>query len=65
MLGLKGSCYATEWCGFIQEENRPWVKLHIVKISKLTNTKDGIVPGGELLVNRRMSNKIITISKPI
>ena len=49
----------------IQGENRPWVKLHTVKISKLTNTKDGIVPGRELLVNRGMSNKIITIRKPI
>ena len=35
------------------------------KISKLINSKDGLVRGVELVVNKGMSNKTITIRRPV
>ena len=49
----------------IQEENRPRVKWRKGKISKLLNSKDGLVRGVELVVNKGMSNKTITIRRPV
>ena len=49
----------------IQEENRPRVKWRKGKISKLPNSKDGLVRGVELVVNKGMSNKTITIRRPV
>ena len=49
----------------IQEENRPRVKWRKGKISKLINSKDGLVRGIELVVNKGMSNKTITIRRPV
>ena len=49
----------------IQEENRPRVKWRKGKISKLPNSKDGLVRGVELVVNKGMSNKAITIGRPV
>ena len=49
----------------IQEENRPRVKWRKGKISKLINSKDGLVRGVELVVNKGMSNKTITIRRPV
>ena len=49
----------------IQEENRPRVKRRKGKISKLLESKDGLVRGIELVVNKGMSNKTITIRRPV
>ena len=49
----------------IQEENRPRVKRRKGKISKLLKSKDGLVRGIELVVNKGMSNKTITIRRPV
>ena len=49
----------------IQQENRPRVKWRKGKISKLHNSKDGLVRGVELVVNKGMSNKTITIRRPV
>ena len=49
----------------IQQENRPRVKWRKGKISKLHNSKDGLVRGAELVVNKGMSNKTITIRRPV
>ena len=49
----------------IQEENRPTVKWRKGKISKLINSKDGLVRGVELVVNKGMSNKTITFRRPV
>ena len=49
----------------IQEENRPRVKWRKGKISKLLNSKDGLVRGVELVVNKGMSNKTFTIRRPV
>ena len=49
----------------IQEENRPRVKWRKGKISKLPNSKDGLVRGVELVVNKGMSNKTINIRRPV
>ena len=49
----------------IQEENRPRVKWRKGKISKLLNSKDGLVRGVELVVNKGLSNKTITIRRPM
>ena len=49
----------------IQEENRPRVKWRKGKISKLSNSKDGLVRVVELVVNKGMSNKTITIRRPL
>ena len=49
----------------IQEENQPRVKWRKGKISKLISSKDGIVRGVELVVNKGMSNKTITIRRPV
>ena len=49
----------------IQEENRPRVKWRKGKISKLLNSKDGLVRGVELVVNKGMSNKTINIRRPV
>ena len=49
----------------IQEENRPRVKWRKGKISKLINSKDGLVRGAELVVNKGMSNKTINIRRPM
>ena len=49
----------------IQEENRPRVKWCKGKILKLINSKDGLVRGVELVVNKGMSNKTITIRRPV
>ena len=48
----------------IQEENQPRVKWRKGKISKLINIKDGLVRGVELVVNKGMLNKTITIRRP-
>ena len=47
----------------IQEENRPRVKWRKGKISKLINSKDGLVRGVEFVVNKGMSEKTITIRR--
>ena len=49
----------------IQEENRPRVKSQKGKTLKLLNSKDGLVRGVELVVNKGMSNKTITIRRPV
>ena len=49
----------------IQQENRPRVKWRKGKISKLHNSKDGLVRGVELVVNKGMSNKTFTIRRPV
>ena len=49
----------------LQEENRPRVKWRKGKVSKLINSKDGLVRGAELVVNKGMSNKTITIKRPV
>ena len=49
----------------IQEENRPRVKWRKGKISKLPNSKDGLVRGVELVVNKGMLNRTITIRRPV
>ena len=49
----------------IQEENQPGVKWRKDKISKLLNSKDGLERGVKLVVNKGMSNKTITIRRPV
>ena len=49
----------------IQEENRPRVKWRKGKISKLINSKDGLVRGVELVVNKGMSNKQLLLENEI
>ena len=49
----------------IQEENRPRVKRRKGKISKLLKSKDGLARRIELVVNKGMSNKTITIRRPV
>ena len=49
----------------IQEENQPRVKWRKGKISKLINSKDSLVRGVELVVNKGMSIKANTIRKPV
>ena len=49
----------------IQEQNQPGVQWRKDKISKLLNSKDGLVRGVELVVNKGMSNKTITIRRPV
>ena len=49
----------------IQEENRPRVKWQKGKVSKLINSKDSLVRDFGLAVNKGMSNKTITIRRPV
>ena len=49
----------------IQEENRPRIKWRKGKISKLINSKDGLVQGAELVLNKGLSNETITIKRPV
>ena len=49
----------------IQEENRPRIKWRKGKISKLINSKDGLVQGVELVLNKGLSNETITIKRPV
>ena len=49
----------------IQEENRPRIKWRKGKISKLINSKDGLVQGVEVVLNKRLSNETITIKRPV
>ena len=49
----------------IQEENRPRVKWQKGKVSKLINSKDSLVRGVGFAVNKGMSNKTITIRRPV